>query len=83
MSSSDPRPGSFHTTATQAGNHLVLKAANGETVITSEVYTDPDTSVEALALILQTSADILRRPISRSMALDIARDHLDKPPESA
>lgn len=48
------RPGTWERVRTNAGYHARLVGANGETVLTSEVYPDPDTATEAIALAART-----------------------------
>lgn len=49
------RPGTWQRVRTESGWHLRLIGANGEPVLTSEVYTDPRTVTNALILIYRTA----------------------------
>lgn len=46
-------PGKWERVRTDAGWHLRLKGANGETVVTSEVYNDASTVTEAMHIVMR------------------------------
>lgn len=52
------RPGTWQSVRTAAGWHLRLVGANGEPVLTTEVYTDPRQVEETLNLIRRSSQQL-------------------------
>lgn len=51
---SDVAPGTFSSRSDHDGEHLVLKGANGETVVVSESHPDERGSIKSLEVIVRT-----------------------------
>lgn len=69
--SRQPEAGTWQRVRTDAGWHARLVGANGEIVFTSEVYTDPDTAENALAVALRSLGDGTVMVDGEAMMIDL------------